>query len=450
MPAIVLIGAQWGDEGKGKATDLLGGRVQYVVRYQGGNNAGHTVITPDGERYALHLIPSGVLTPGCTPVIGNGVVVDPEVLLGEIDGLEERGVDTSRPADLRRRAPDHAAPPGAGPGRRALPRQAAGSAPPAAASAPPTATRSPASASGWPTCSTCRSCGRSSRARCGRRTRSWSRSTTARRSTSTRSSRSTPAYAERLKHRIADTRLLLGQRARRRRVGAARGLAGHPARRRPRHVSVRDVVQPDRRRRGRRLGHRADPDRPGWSASSRRTRPGSAPARSRPSCTTQWGEYLRKQGGEVGVTTGRDRRCGWFDAVDRPLRQPGQRHHRLLPHQARRPLRPGDGADLRGLRRRRRPARRDADDADRVPPRHAGLRGDAGLVRGHPALPHASTSCPPTRRPTCGGSRSSPAPGSASSASAPAATRTSSSTTCSTDSRPLIATHGSHGSARAA
>ena len=96
MPAVVLIGAQWGDEGKGKATDLLGGRVHYVVRYQGGNNAGHTVITPDGERYALHLIPSGILTPGCTPVIGNGVVIDPEVLIGELAGLEERGVDTSR------------------------------------------------------------------------------------------------------------------------------------------------------------------------------------------------------------------------------------------------------------------------------------------------------------------------------------------------------------------
>ncbi len=96
MPAVVLIGAQWGDEGKGKATDILGGRVPYVVRYQGGNNAGHTVITPDGERYALHLIPSGILTPGCTPVIGNGVVVDPQVLIGELAGLEERGVDTSR------------------------------------------------------------------------------------------------------------------------------------------------------------------------------------------------------------------------------------------------------------------------------------------------------------------------------------------------------------------
>jgi adenylosuccinate synthase len=95
MPAIVLVGAQWGDEGKGKATDLLGGEVDYVVRYQGGNNAGHTVVIGD-QSYALHLLPSGVLTPGCTPVIGNGVVIDPKVLLAEIRGLEERGVNTSR------------------------------------------------------------------------------------------------------------------------------------------------------------------------------------------------------------------------------------------------------------------------------------------------------------------------------------------------------------------
>ncbi|GAA2335616.1 adenylosuccinate synthase [Saccharopolyspora halophila] len=96
MPAIVLIGAQWGDEGKGKATDLLGERAQWVVRYQGGNNAGHTVVLPDGQDFALHLIPSGILTPGVTNVIGNGVVVDPGVLLEELAGLEERGVDTSR------------------------------------------------------------------------------------------------------------------------------------------------------------------------------------------------------------------------------------------------------------------------------------------------------------------------------------------------------------------
>jgi adenylosuccinate synthase len=95
MPAIVIVGAQWGDEGKGKATDLLGGRVDYVVRYQGGNNAGHTVVIGD-SKYALHLLPSGILTPEVVPVIGNGVVVDPAVLLEEIRGLEERGVDCSR------------------------------------------------------------------------------------------------------------------------------------------------------------------------------------------------------------------------------------------------------------------------------------------------------------------------------------------------------------------
>ena len=95
MPAIVLVGAQWGDEGKGKATDLLGDRVDYVVRYQGGNNAGHTVVIGD-DTYALHLLPSGVLSPAVTPVIGNGVVIDPEFLFTEIEGLEGRGVSCDR------------------------------------------------------------------------------------------------------------------------------------------------------------------------------------------------------------------------------------------------------------------------------------------------------------------------------------------------------------------
>ncbi|MCW2757883.1 MAG: purA [Nocardioidaceae bacterium] len=98
MPAIVLVGAQWGDEGKGKATDLLGntGReIDYVVKFNGGNNAGHTVVIGD-EKYALHLLPSGILTPGVTPVIGNGVVVDLSVLFEELDALEARGLDTSR------------------------------------------------------------------------------------------------------------------------------------------------------------------------------------------------------------------------------------------------------------------------------------------------------------------------------------------------------------------
>ncbi len=94
MPGIVVVGSQWGDEGKGKATDQLGDRVDYCVRYSGGNNAGHTLVV-NGERYALHLLPSGILNPRCVPVIGNGVVVDLDVLFTEIDGLAARGVDAS-------------------------------------------------------------------------------------------------------------------------------------------------------------------------------------------------------------------------------------------------------------------------------------------------------------------------------------------------------------------
>ncbi len=94
MPAIVIVGAQWGDEGKGKATDLLGDRVDYVVKPNGGNNAGHTVVV-EGEKFELKLLPAGILSPNATPVIGNGVVVNLHALFDEIDALESRGVDTS-------------------------------------------------------------------------------------------------------------------------------------------------------------------------------------------------------------------------------------------------------------------------------------------------------------------------------------------------------------------
>jgi adenylosuccinate synthase len=95
MPAVVVLGTQWGDEGKGKATDQLGSRIDYVVKFNGGNNAGHTVVI-GGEKYALHLLPSGILSPGVVPVIGNGVVVDLEVLFQEIDALEARGLSAER------------------------------------------------------------------------------------------------------------------------------------------------------------------------------------------------------------------------------------------------------------------------------------------------------------------------------------------------------------------
>jgi adenylosuccinate synthase len=92
VPASIIVGAQWGDEGKGKATDLLADATDMVVRYQGGNNAGHTIVVGD-EVFKLHLIPSGILYPHVTPVIAAGVVIDPKVLLEELDGLEAKGLD---------------------------------------------------------------------------------------------------------------------------------------------------------------------------------------------------------------------------------------------------------------------------------------------------------------------------------------------------------------------
>jgi len=94
MPGLVIVGAQWGDEGKGKVVDLIAERADAVIRFQGGNNAGHTIVR-DGETFKFHLIPSGILYPGKHCVIGNGVVVDPKVLIGEIDGLRRQGIDLS-------------------------------------------------------------------------------------------------------------------------------------------------------------------------------------------------------------------------------------------------------------------------------------------------------------------------------------------------------------------
>jgi len=94
MPGLVIVGAQWGDEGKGKVVDLLAERADAVIRFQGGNNAGHTIVR-DGEEFKFHLVPSGILYPGKTCIIGNGVVVDPAVLLSELDGLRSAGIDVS-------------------------------------------------------------------------------------------------------------------------------------------------------------------------------------------------------------------------------------------------------------------------------------------------------------------------------------------------------------------
>ena len=120
MPASIVLGTQWGDEGKGKAMDYLADRMDFVVRYQGGNNAGHTVIA-EGRQLKLHLIPSGILYEHVTSVIADGVVIDPRA---PAQGDRRAAGDGRRrlPADdLGQRPPDHAVPPGAGEGHRAVP-----------------------------------------------------------------------------------------------------------------------------------------------------------------------------------------------------------------------------------------------------------------------------------------------------------------------------------------
>src|SRR5215212_4115239 len=94
MPGVAIVGAQWGDEGKGKVTDLLAEQADLIVRFQGGNNAGHTIVR-GSEVFKFHLVPSGILYPGKVCAIGNGVVVDPAVLAEEIDGLRRRAIDIS-------------------------------------------------------------------------------------------------------------------------------------------------------------------------------------------------------------------------------------------------------------------------------------------------------------------------------------------------------------------
>ena len=161
MPGVVIVGAQWGDEGKGKVVDLLAEQADLVVRFQGGNNAGHTIVR-DGETFKFHLIPSGILYPGKLCAIGNGVVVDPGVLARRSTSCGGGGSTSSGLRDLGQRAPDHAVPQAAGPGGRGASSGSSRSARPGAASAPATRTRRPGSASGCRTCSTRRSCARRS------------------------------------------------------------------------------------------------------------------------------------------------------------------------------------------------------------------------------------------------------------------------------------------------
>ena len=260
MPAIVLVGAQWGDEGKGKATDLLGSRVDYVVKFNGGNNAGHTVVI-DGEKYALHLLPSGILTPTCTPVIGNGVVVDLSVLFEELDGPERPRHRHQQAGDQRGRPRHRAVQPHARQGDRALPGQppdrhhrsrhrpdVRGQDEPHRHPRPGPVRRGHPAAEG-------RGRARAEEPGAGQDLQPPRDHRRRGRRGAHRAPRRAAAHGRR--HRAA-ARPGAGRRQDR----AARGRPGHPAGRRPRHLPVRDVVQRDVRRRVHRVRHPADPDRP--------------------------------------------------------------------------------------------------------------------------------------------------------------------------------------------
>ncbi|MBA3525068.1 MAG: adenylosuccinate synthase [Geodermatophilaceae bacterium] len=313
MPAVVLVGAQWGDEGKGKATDILGDRVGYVVRYQGGNNAGHTVITPDGERYALHLIPSGILTPDCTPVIGNGVVIDPGVLLDELAGLEARGVNTSRlviSSDAHLIMPHH----------RALDRVSERFLGKAKIG---TTGRGIGPAYGDKV------------ARMGIRAQDlldpgifraklevalWEKNQLLVKVYNRKAVDIDEVvteylgYAETLAPRIVDTRLLLAKALDAGEWVLLEGSQGTLLD--VDHGTYPFVTSSSPTAGGAAAGSGIGPTRIARVVGILKaytTRVGSGPFPTE--LHDQWGEFLRKHGGEVGVTTGRDRRCGWFDAV---------------------------------------------------------------------------------------------------------------------------------------
>ena len=313
MPAIVLIGAQWGDEGKGKATDLLGDRVQWVVRYQGGNNAGHTVVLPNGENFALHLIPSGILTPGVTNVIGNGVVVDPGVLLDELSGLEARDVDTSKlliSADAHLIMPYHVAIDKVTErylGSRKIGTTGRGIGP----------------------------CYQDKIARVGVRVQDLLDEKIFRQKVeaalefknqvlvkvynrkaleANQVADEVLAAGEKFAHRIADTRLQLNQALERGETVLLEGSQGTLLD--VDHGTYPFVTSSNPTSGGASAGSGIGPGRIGTVLGILKaytTRVGSGPFPTE--LHDESGEYLRKQGGEFGVTTGRSRRTGWFDAV---------------------------------------------------------------------------------------------------------------------------------------
>ena len=354
MPAIVLVGAQWGDEGKGKATDLLGSRVDYVVKFNGGNNAGHTIVI-DGEKFALHLLPSGILSENCVPVIGNGVVIDLEVLFGEIEALQARGRSTDK---LLVSSNAHVIPPYNTTIDKVTERFAGS-----------------------------RKIGTTGRGigptyadkmnRIGIRVQDLFDEVLLRDKVSSAlnlknqvlakiyNRRALEAeavidfllsYAERLRPMVADTALLLHEALDDGQDRAAGGRPGHHARRRPRQLPVRHLLQRDRGRRLHRQRYPADPDRAG----DRRRQGVRHPGRRGPVPDRAAARQGRRAAQRRRRVRHHHRPASAHRLVrrpDRPLRRPDQRCHRLRADQARHPHRHARGAGLRRVRDRRRPAR---------------------------------------------------------------------------------------------
>ena len=380
MPAIVLIGAQWGDEGKGKATDLLGDSVQYVVRYQGGNNAGHTVVIGE-EKYALHVLPSGVLSPDVTPVIGNGVVIDPKALFEEIDALQERGVSCDRllvSANAHLIMPYH----------RALDKV------------------SERFLGNAKIGTTGRGIGPTygdKIARVGIRVQDLFDPGILRQKlelalrdknqvlTKIYNRRGIDAgqiaddylaYGERMRPYVADTGLVLGKALDEGATVLLEGAQGSLLD--IDHGTYPFVTSSNPTAGGACVGSGVGPTRITkviGIVKAYTTRVGSGPF------PTELNDESRRVPAQGRRRVRRHHRPRPPDRLvrrgDRALRDPGQRRHRFLRDQARRALQPGQGAGLRGLRGRRQALRRDPDDADRVPPRQAGLRVPGRLVGGH-------------------------------------------------------------------
>ena len=312
MPGIVIVGAQWGDEGKGKVTDLLAERADLVIRFQGGNNAGHTIVR-DGVTWKLHLIPSGILHPGKLCAIGNGVVIDPKVMTDELVGLRRRGIDIGGlriSANAHMIMPYHMLLDHAGEarlGKRQIGTTRRGIGP----------------------------CYADKAARLGIRVQDLldekilKQKITAAlepKRLSLRPYAKDPSldlqsmteeyltYGHRMAQYVTDTSRLVWDLLDDDQDRDLRGRPGHPARHRPRHLSVRDLLEPDRRAAcvGTGVGPK-DIDEVWGVAKAYSTRVGSGPFPTE--LEDETGDLIRRRGGERGTTTGRDRRVGWLDLV---------------------------------------------------------------------------------------------------------------------------------------